>query len=115
MSKLLSIVQLLFSVYYEIDYAKTALPKIPVHPATNFRVWVIPIHRPLITGIHAGAAFDAILDLKMHFLVFVHGVAIGRADPSGAFVRAAAVADIGIYDNMRLNFASALIAITHQA
>ena len=50
---------------------KTALPKIPVHPATNFRVWVIPIHGALIAGIHAGAAFDAVLDLKMHFLVFV--------------------------------------------
>jgi hypothetical protein len=67
----------------------------------------------LITGIHAGAAFDAILDLKMHFLVFVHGVAIGRAYPSGAFVRAAAVADIGIYDNMRLNFTAALVAVPH--
>ncbi len=91
------------------------LPKIPVHPATNFRVWVIPIHGALIAGIHAGTAFDAVLDLKMHFLVFVHGVAIGRADPNGTLMWAAAIADIGIYHNMRFNFAAALVAVSHQA
>ena len=90
-----------------------SLPKIPVYPATNFRVRVIPIHRALITGVHAGTALDAILDLKMHFLAFVHRVAIGRAYPSGTFMRAAAVADIGIYDNMWLNFAPTLVAVPH--
>ena len=90
-----------------------SLPKIPVHPAPNFRVRIIPIHGALITGVHAGAALNAVLYLKMHFLVFVHGVAIGRADPSGTFMRAAAVADIGIHYNMWLNFAATLVAVPH--
>lgn len=91
------------------------LPEIPVNPATNFRIWIIPIHGALITGVHAGAALDAVLDLKMHLLVFVHRVAISRAHPGGALMWAAAVANIGIHDDMRLNFAAALVAVSHQA
>ena len=51
----------------------------------------------------------------MHFLILVHRVAIGRADPGGALMRAGAVANTGVHHDMGFYFAAALVSVANQA
>lgn len=74
---------------------------------------IAPRNGPLVAGEHAGAAFDAVLELEMNLAKLVHRVAVGRADVGRALVRTGAVANVGIDEDVRFRLAFALVAEAH--
>jgi hypothetical protein len=76
------------------------LAKIPGNTAPDFRVGIVPVYGPLITGIHARSAFYAIFDLEMNLPIFIHSIAVCGTDVGGTFMGTGRVADIRINHNM---------------
>ncbi len=87
---------------------------IPRYTTTNFGIRVIPVNRALIAGVHAGAALNAVFNLKMHRAVLVHGITVSRAHVGRTLVRTGGIANIRVHDNVWFNFRLRLIAIADQ-
>jgi hypothetical protein len=83
---------------------RLGLTEVPINASSNFGIREVPVHSSLIAGIHTGSAFDAILNLKMNLIIFVHGITISRANPSSTFMRTTGVTNIGIYNNVWFYF-----------
>lgn len=62
------------------------LSEIPGDTPSGFRIWKLPGNGALITGVHAGAALDAIFNLKMHQTLIVFCITVCRTYIGGAMV-----------------------------
>jgi len=92
-----------------------SLPKIPGYPPADFGIGITPLHSSLIAGIHTGATFDAIFNLKMNLACLVKGITVCRTYIGGALMWTAGITNRGIDQNMRFNLASGLVSIIHPA